>query len=592
MIRSGATYRATYSVGHVRISEECLNPRPWEKFPHNGNHLYPLTNFPDAVYTEDWERFIKTKAGPDGVIMKPDGYRYMDDELRQSLQEELDRLNEIVNPSPSEITLKLRIIDTFKKLNDTQVENDVKASRVLQIMDAHVSPEIRVASEAIKTQFSEQPELQMRSLLNQMRTSFHFEPHVAKAAMNFHLENMIGTAFDLKDMNLLFTALIDQQQRQERILRKNNPAVEEHRLGLIANNVLIQTANEGIGGYLAANQALQPVLAIGEMGPLPEGPHPPATTPLVFIYPMPGAEAQRGAFNAQMHRWELDVIADDIGNADVDHFPVFTLTPAEIPPKPPARINLSDTSPPTTPEEFLRIMIEKTDSSTGSEIYMARQDLVKASQASPNPSLTTLHENFKQYMRANPKSKNYLLEDLHTAHAQGQGGSAFARGSRTAHAHNVHECGYGVHSANASADDSFSIGTGNYGGGLLSASASSSNAHDTGYGPQIRQMGQASGHASAAALTKSEIDAMTNDQLGKRVREDAMREGRGYPCHYWGYINGQLACGAEMALGVCNYRQFHFPDHTGPPAKTFDRTRSSAPAPGMPGLYLRPSGSM
>ena len=129
--------------------------------------------------------------------------------------------------------------------------------------------------------------------------------------------------------------------------------------------------------------------------------------------------------------------------------------------------------------------------------------------------------------------------------------------------------------------------------GSGSASANASMGQEQGYGAQIRQMGQASGHASAAALTRAEIDGMTNDQLGKRFREESMQgQGRGYPCHYWGYINGQLGCGAEMALGLCNYRNFHFADHVGPPLKIFDRTRSSAPVPGLPGQSLRPSGSM
>jgi hypothetical protein len=331
------------------------------------------------------------------------------------------------------------------------------------------------------------------------------------------------------------------------------------------------------------------------MGPLAEGPHPPAIAPLVFTYPMPGAEAQRGNYNARMERWQLDVVSDDLGNADVNHHPEFTLTQAEIPPTPPARINLNDGSPPTTPEEWIRIMIDKTDSRTGSEIYMARQELIKAAQAKPTPSLTRLHAEFQQYMRYNPKSGNHMLQDLHTAHAQGQGGSAFARGNhpRQGSAHNAqHGDPYAYQPSSdmmyeGPMAQSYSMSHSSQGSG--SASANASMGQEQGYGAQIRQMGQ----ASAAALTRAEIDGMTNDQLGKRYREESMQgQSRGYPCHYWGYINGQLACGAEMALGVCNYRNFHFSDHVGPPAKTFDRTRSSAPVPGLPGQSLRPSGSM
>ena len=99
MIRSGATYGTSFSVGTARISKGCLNPRPWDKYPMNGNHPFPLTGFPDGVYMEDWEKFIKEKAGPDGIIMQPNGFRYMDVEFKQSLQTELDRLNAIVNPT-------------------------------------------------------------------------------------------------------------------------------------------------------------------------------------------------------------------------------------------------------------------------------------------------------------------------------------------------------------------------------------------------------------------------------------------------------------------------------------------------------------
>ena len=569
-----------YSNATVKINSKTLRPRDWPNYKWGGSREYPLSGFSDAVYLPDFEKHIKDKAGTDGSIMDKTQFQYMTDTRRLNFQNRLDEISRIANPTGQDNKEQITIMDSLLKDNHEKTENDKKATRVINLVMQDVSNEVQVFIQPTLLEFSSEPAQCLQHIWSRLAEKHPFDVKMARLALDQYVKHTIGMATTPEELGLLVTALISEQQHAERILCELNPEVERRRLGLIGNQVRITAYNTSVAGYLAAKTALNPLA--GPPNPLP-------VPQLEFVYPMPLAESARGAVNALGTVW-MAAIDDGVITAAnvVGVVPSFVLNADMLPPVPPTRSLIDPEVRLWTDLQWLTELRDKTESSEHSEVASARLLITGAMKTLPTPSLVEVNDILMTHTRTNTKSINHVMDELHAAHARAQGRPSTFVQSRQAAAHNAQmgdQFAYQPQSHMMYESMSHS----SQGSGSSSANAQqSSMEQEQGYGSQIRAL--ASVHANVA-LSKREVDNMSDSELLKRVREEAAREpipGEYSTCHYWGVqADGRLYCMAESVLGrPCRYRDRHDPSTTAPPAKRFSTTAS------VGGQFLRPPGQL
>ena len=574
-------------AGHATINKSVLDEIDFITNNWNGNQKNPLTGIAWSAYTDDFWQQVKRVAGTDGTVLSKNGaFVFMREQslnIFRARISELEEQSQLGALSPAERKELIDAARVIAQANTNKEENDQKARVCLDIAY------LRIA-QTIKTTFVpliEQHGVNFETLLLQLKDKTYddYPVDVAIIADANHAEMAeIGIAKTPEEVIILATALQRQLDRQNLNLFKENPDVIRRREGLRIDAQRMLDSNAAIAAYHAANELLRAVVPVQ---------HPPPVPDLVLTVAM----TPQGYGRLANYNLLKDQLMDD---SDNDFFvdvipPSMSHQPGDLPPAPPAKCLKDDAFRPMTDREIVTILRNKIESNTNGESLMGRlrAEVVNALKENPVPTLVVVAQRLTTETATNPQSDNHIYHQI----LQAQAAQSSQRSRFQPRAHNAFN-GSDASSATAYADtlgafsahayggdQTWSAGNGNHGGPFMSASASSANAQD-GYGYQIHQMA----HASAAVPSRQEINNMTDEQLGKRVREEAERA---YPCFYWGtQPDGRQACGAELALGMpCNFQKFHFPEHTGPPAKTFDR-RSNAPAPGMPGPYLRPPGQV
>ncbi len=576
-------------AGHAAIKKSVLDEMDFVKNNWNGNQKNPLTGIAWSAYTEDLWEHIKLAAKKDGTVLSKNGaFVFMRDQSLQILRDRIVELEEQSQLGPLLPSERKELIDNSRAIaqaHSNQEENNAKARVCLDLTYERISATIKTNFQPTIEQHGDNSETLLLLLKEKTFDDYPVDVSIIADANHGEIAE-IGIARKPEEVIILVTALQRQLDRQLRNLFKDNQAVILRREGLLIDAQRMAASNAAIAAYHAANELLRAVVPVQ---------HPPRVPDLVLTVEM---TAQGIGRLAQYNLLCVQLMEDSDNDDFVDVIPpIMAHQPGDLPPAPPAKCLKDEAFRPMTNREIIMALRNKIESNTNGESLMSRlrAAVVDALKENPVPTLAAVARKLTTETANNPESDNHTYHQVLAAQAAQQRNYLQPRAHNAsngsgASSANAYSDPLGPFSANAyGGDQVWSAGNGN--GGFMSASASAANAQD-GYSYQIQQMGQAS--AAAAAPSRHDINNMTNEQLGKRVREEAEREGkRSYPCFYWGIQpNGEQACGAEMALGVCNFRQFHFPDHTGPPAKTFDRTRSNAPAPGMPGQYLRPSGSM
>jgi hypothetical protein len=518
-----------HHAGIAKISTDTLQGREFELEKFDGHQLNPRTGEQDAIYMEDLLEAIAERAGPNSTVLHELQFVYMEQEQLEILK---DKRKAIVatgtQASSKEMEFAMKIADSLNKANKAQTDNNEKSRACLVILKSFITAAVCTIVTTITKKYPGQEQVQLKQCIDKIRETYHVTPNQIKRGFELEISR-IGIASTYPEVLTLTTALILQQQRQQRSLTKENPNLVQYREGLLRIQDAIDTHAAALLAWAQAANLL------------PGAQLPPAIAPLSLPYPCPAAGQLLGAYNANcaMFQHNLQIARPRKLRIPDDLMPV----------EPEPRCLLDPTVQLKTNFDWLELLRNKTDSDVSSVVYVLRQRIIDALDKIPVPSLDTVVAELAKYIARNPVSDNH-------SHAAVQAALATV-------GHRAHTNAAMVSSA---------MGTANY---AMEGSQS--------WLPQIQAIGVANlAYGGSQSIAMHEVALMSDAELGAKRRAEIMAgPQRTTKCHFWGWQNGALQCGKTMITGhPCTFAQYHNLDHQGGPMQKYGVPSAGPPVAG------------
>jgi len=270
----------------ARISATCLNLRDWPNQKFDGNAMNHLTGCQDNVFLDELFHQVKIAAGPNGVMMREEKYKFMEDRLTELLQLQLNAIIALgALATEQQLNTAIRITSIFAAKQACKEQYGVKSAVCMEWLKKFTSDQVLTHLESVFQQHVDDPEVQLHAVMEAMREEYHASPFAIKAAL-VHEQHQIGVVTTVSESSIMMTALQNNLARQLRMLFMVNPDRANRAIETAANNVVIIAVNAEVATYHARNAAL------------PAGQFAPNIPPLVLPHNLPGYDVSVGIFNA------------------------------------------------------------------------------------------------------------------------------------------------------------------------------------------------------------------------------------------------------------------------------------------------------
>lgn len=504
----------------TRINSNVLHLRDFQKDTINPPHAFQYSGLSDSLYFKDFQRELRRLAGPNGTVLQNDQFIFMQQQTKIQMAAEFARINQLPQATQQDMNFVFRYQEALLKEEKQKQEDNEKSRACITLIETMISSELKLLIKPVKDQHPNDETAQLKAVQKFFKDQFPVTAYDLKKVMAFDL-SQIGIAQDASEVVMLGTAFSSLLDREYDMLTQENPATKQRNVVIAANNVALAAKTAEVAAYHPANEANR---AAGNAA------HPPRIEPFVLPYPYTEAIAEIAVLNLLLGQH----MEDSDANLQVD--PVaFVLSAMALPPIPPARSLLDDSVQPMSRQEVIAEFRDRLESSIGSKVSDLRKIVVEELKKPAVAEFSDVLALLTAHIAANPESNNHQQQNLHAALAsrQGQGSSMSANNAEVHYPQDP---------------------------GLLSQIQSIANA--AAYGGQVSGPSYSS---RSGNVTRDQSKAMTDEQLGSKRRAELEQQ---IPCHFFGMqSSGIVSCSREDATGHCDFKAYHDPNYSGPPAK-------------------------